>query len=254
MSPRMRIARPGPGKDGARSLLGDPERTADAAHLVLEEQAQRFDDPEVHLLGQPADVVVRLDRRRGPLPTPTRSRRDRSSLRQPAHVLDPDRLVVEYLTKSRPMILRWSRDRSRRPGHPGTCRRPSRPDVQAHVLIRLEHVLEFVLAQQARIHEDAVEFLPMALCSSTAATDESTPPESPSTTLSSPSFSCNSRTVASRNSPRSTPACSRRYPRRNSSAGACRRSNGKPVNRCQVCSPSMQERSHAHLSVLATTL
>ena len=37
----------------------------------------------------------------------------------------------------------------------------------------------------------------MALCSSTAATDESTPPESPSTTLSSPSFSCNSRTVAS---------------------------------------------------------
>ena len=37
----------------------------------------------------------------------------------------------------------------------------------------------------------------MALCSSTAATDESTPPESPSTTLSSPSFSRSSRTVAS---------------------------------------------------------
>ena len=37
----------------------------------------------------------------------------------------------------------------------------------------------------------------MALCSSTAATEESTPPESPSTTLSSPSFSRSSRTVAS---------------------------------------------------------
>ena len=37
----------------------------------------------------------------------------------------------------------------------------------------------------------------MALCSSTAATDESTPPERPSTTLSPPSFSRSSRTVVS---------------------------------------------------------
>ena len=37
----------------------------------------------------------------------------------------------------------------------------------------------------------------MARCSSTAATVESTPPERPSTTLSSPSFSRRSRTVDS---------------------------------------------------------
>ena len=37
----------------------------------------------------------------------------------------------------------------------------------------------------------------MALCSSTAATDESTPPDRPSTTLSLPSFSRSSRTVDS---------------------------------------------------------
>ncbi len=37
-------------------------------------------------------------------------------------------------------------------------------DVQAHVLVRLEHVLEFVLAQQARIHEDAVEVLADGPC------------------------------------------------------------------------------------------
>lgn len=43
-------------------LLGDPERPTDTAHLVLEEQAQRFDDPEVHLSGSPptlwCDLIV----------------------------------------------------------------------------------------------------------------------------------------------------------------------------------------------------
>ena len=42
-------------------VLGDPELRADATDLVLEETAQRLDHLERHDLGQPADVVVRLD-------------------------------------------------------------------------------------------------------------------------------------------------------------------------------------------------
>ena len=38
--------------------LGQAELLADAAHLVLEDQPQRLDELEVHVLGQAADVVV----------------------------------------------------------------------------------------------------------------------------------------------------------------------------------------------------
>ena len=41
--------------------LGQTELLADGAHLVFEQQAQRLDQLEAHLLGQPADVVVALD-------------------------------------------------------------------------------------------------------------------------------------------------------------------------------------------------
>ena len=44
--------------------LGQPELGADGAHLVLEQRAQRLDELELEVLGQAADVVVRLDRRR----------------------------------------------------------------------------------------------------------------------------------------------------------------------------------------------
>jgi hypothetical protein len=38
-----------------------PEREAELAHLVLEQLAQRLEQLQVQRLGQPADVVVRLD-------------------------------------------------------------------------------------------------------------------------------------------------------------------------------------------------
>ena len=50
-------------------LVGQAELLADGAHLVLEQQAQRLDQVEGQVLGQPAHVVVRLDvgrRRRVP--------------------------------------------------------------------------------------------------------------------------------------------------------------------------------------------
>ena len=42
-------------------LVGQAELGADGAHLVLEEGAQRFDELELDVLGQAADVVVGLD-------------------------------------------------------------------------------------------------------------------------------------------------------------------------------------------------
>ncbi len=44
--------------------LGQAELGADGADLVLEQRAQRLDELELQVVGQPADVVVRLDRRR----------------------------------------------------------------------------------------------------------------------------------------------------------------------------------------------
>ena len=44
--------------------LGQAELGADGADLVLEERAQRLDEVELQVVGQAADVVVRLDRRR----------------------------------------------------------------------------------------------------------------------------------------------------------------------------------------------
>ena len=59
------MARPGPGERLAPDqALGEPELGADRAHLVLEQGAQRLDELELQVVGQPADVVVGLDRRR----------------------------------------------------------------------------------------------------------------------------------------------------------------------------------------------
>src|SRR6185369_13018795 len=44
--------------------LRQAELGADGADLVLEERAQRFDELELEVLGEAADVVVGLDRRR----------------------------------------------------------------------------------------------------------------------------------------------------------------------------------------------
>ena len=62
--PMMRTREPGPGERLApHDLLGQPELLADRAHLVLEQVAQRLDELEVHVVGEAADVVVRLDDR-----------------------------------------------------------------------------------------------------------------------------------------------------------------------------------------------
>ena len=42
-------------------LLGQSQFPPDQPHFILEELAQGFDEFEVHLLGQPPDIVVGLD-------------------------------------------------------------------------------------------------------------------------------------------------------------------------------------------------
>ena len=93
----MRMARPGPGKGWRHTIsLGQAELGADPAHLVLEEHAQRLDQLEVHVLGQAADVVVRLDLRGGAVRLP---RLDHvgveRALHQEAHVAERRGLVLE---------------------------------------------------------------------------------------------------------------------------------------------------------------
>ena len=58
----MRTASPGPGKGWRHTIsCGRPELLAHRAHLVLEEQPERLHELELQILGQPTDVVVRLD-------------------------------------------------------------------------------------------------------------------------------------------------------------------------------------------------
>ncbi len=62
ISPMMRMPRPGP-REGLPpdDALRQPQLLPHRPDLVLEEQTQRLDELEAHLLGQAADVVVALD-------------------------------------------------------------------------------------------------------------------------------------------------------------------------------------------------
>ena len=61
----IRMPSPGPG-NGCRQTIsaGSPSCSPDQPDLVLEQRAQRLDELELEVVGQPADVVVGLDVRR----------------------------------------------------------------------------------------------------------------------------------------------------------------------------------------------
>src|SRR6185503_15936410 len=87
----------------ARKTELEPE----PAHLVLEELAQRLDQAELHLLRQPADVVMRLDDMRLACSCARRFdhvRIDRA-LRQPAHAFELVRFLFEHLDEEPPYYL-----------------------------------------------------------------------------------------------------------------------------------------------------
>ena len=94
--PTMRIPRPGPRERLAPDHpLGQAELGADRAHLVLEQHPQRLDQLELEVVGQAADVVVGLDRRRVVGAAGLDHVRVERALDQEADVLELRRLLLE---------------------------------------------------------------------------------------------------------------------------------------------------------------
>ena len=111
-SPRQRTARPGPG-NGCRqtTVLRQAQLQAELAHLVLEQVAQRLDQLEAEFRRQPADVVVRLDRRRRPVRRCRRSRSRRGRACPGPGTGRPRSCFASSLNtsmKTWPMIFRFS--------------------------------------------------------------------------------------------------------------------------------------------------
>ena len=97
----MRMAKPGPERMAAKNALLDAQGTAHAAHLVFEEQPQRFHDLEFHEVWQTAHVVVALDRRRRTTCGTHRLNHVRvnGSLPQPPGAFHLVRRLVEHLNE-----------------------------------------------------------------------------------------------------------------------------------------------------------
>ena len=140
-------------------LLGEAEVAANGAHLVLEQLAQWLDQLQLHALRQPADVVVRLDRRRR---AAHRHRLDdvriESALREPAHVVERVRRLVEDLDEQVADALALDL------GIDDVLQRGEKPlagvdgaDVEAEVRERFLDHRAVAGAQQAVVDEDAGE-------------------------------------------------------------------------------------------------
>ena len=178
----------GPGKRmAADEGLGQAELAAERAHLVLEQFAQRLDQLHVHALGQAADIVVRLDRHRRP--AGERHALDHvgieRALRQEFRAADLLRLGLEHVDEQPAdglaLLLRIAdavervekqssrlrRARAECCSCRGTARRPSRASPSR---------------SRPWSTNTQVSCSPIASWISTAATAESTPPDSPQIT------------------------------------------------------------------------
>ena len=76
--------------------LGQAKLGSHGTHLVLEQRPQRLDELELQILGQSADVVVRLDRRRAGTATGFDHVRVERPLDEEPHVLELGRLLLEH--------------------------------------------------------------------------------------------------------------------------------------------------------------
>ena len=162
-SPMMRMARPGPGKRVSPDHgLGQTQLLADPPHLVLEELAQRLHELHLHVLGQSADVVVRLDLggHTGLAPGLDHVGIERS-LDQEANAPQPLGLLLEdadeLLPHAHALLLRV--------GHAVEPR--EKASLRLHVDERnvevaaegLDHLRRLVLAQQAVVDEDTRQLI-----------------------------------------------------------------------------------------------
>ena len=130
---------------------------AHPADLVLKQLAQRLYELEVHLFGEAPDVVVRLDDRRR-----TFHRHGLDNVRVESaldQVIDPAelaRLFLKYLYELVAYDLalafgvsdaRESRQETLAGGYPH--------DVEVHLAVRLQHLLELILPEQPGVYEYA---------------------------------------------------------------------------------------------------
>ena len=108
----MRTARPGPGNGWRHTIsVGQSELLADTPHLVLEQLPQRLDELHHHVVGQAADIVVRLDPRGDArLSSGLDHIGVERSLDEEAHVAETGRLLLEdadeVLADPPPLLLR----------------------------------------------------------------------------------------------------------------------------------------------------
>ena len=159
----MRIARPGPGERlPPDHPLRHAELLADAPHLVLEEQAQRLDELHRHVVGQPADVVMRLDRLGDAVGA---ARLDHVGverpLHEPVHVAELARLVLEdadeLLADDHALALRIGD--ACELGDEALLRLDVHERHVVEAVERLDHLLGLALAQQAVVDEHAGELV-----------------------------------------------------------------------------------------------
>jgi hypothetical protein len=140
-------------------VMRQAERDAEFAHFILEQLAQRFEQLEVELFGQAADVVMALDGVR--LPGFRSGGFDHvgvdRSLRQPAGVAELAGLGLENLDKlaADDLAFLLGIDNSLQVAHE-LRRRVDVHHLDAEIAGKgVHHLFGFVEAQQAVIDEDA---------------------------------------------------------------------------------------------------
>jgi hypothetical protein len=172
--------------------LGSPSSAPDGADLVLEQRPQRLDELEVQVVGQPADVVVGLDRRRAR----AAARLDDVGVERPLDeelrallaLGELERLLLEDPDELRPMILRLAsgsetpRSLSRKRSSASTATRGTWK-WSRNVRTTCSPSFLRIIPWSTKTH---VSWSPIARWTSSAATEESTPPERPQMTFLSP--------------------------------------------------------------------
>ena len=140
-------------------MLRHSELTTHAAHLVLEQQAQRLAKLQIHLFRQSAYIVMALDDSAS-----NRKRLDAvgiySALSKPFHILNLAGLLVEHVDESLAYYLAFALRLSH------SCKLGEEffrgiytYHVQTKTLIIVKHVAELVLAQHSVVDEYAGKIL-----------------------------------------------------------------------------------------------
>ena len=145
----------------AYKLLLDTHRASYTANLILEQHPERLHNLQIHLLRKTSHVMMGLD-----LGSDTRNTcglyhvRINGTLCQPLCILYRMCIFVESLHKQTSDNFSLAL----RVGH--TCERiqkllrsVSTYHVEAHILIRLHHILELILPKKTVVHENASEIM-----------------------------------------------------------------------------------------------